>query len=455
MKRQLTLSYLSKRLNQKQYEAVCKLADSRGGMLWWRVGLGKTRIAIYWFLHLIQDNPTRWKAPYICLVVCRRKSFQDWHEEIYKCEPTAHVYYEHAPISPPTSEPCFLLVSDGMIAKLQVEHNILAVILDEGWLYANHKSKRSKAAQLLTESRPSILLSGTLMKAKDTLEIYNQAMAVNKHRICSPSPTKFRTEFQICQTGMGFPQWFPKKGAKEKILSRFYEVCDIHFPESEREIRDQFHTIEATPEQLRLFNQLKEYYEASTDSFEIELNNALAVIVKAQQIADGWIKDKEGNIHSIPSNKPEKLRDELESILNAGEKCVVWCAFRHDVKMLSTFLPFATVQMLGGEEFDRDRWNSSDVNVCLATEASGSAVNHFQHCKFAIYYSANFKWKDMQQSRGRTDRTSSRHSICHYKYLQVDASFDSHVYKTALDSGSVESETIAIYNDVIKWIKNK
>jgi hypothetical protein len=108
--------------------------------------------------------------------------------------------------------------------------------------------------------------------------------------------------------------------------------------------------------------------------------------------------------------------------------------------------------MLGGQDFDLERWRSGSVSVCLATEASGSSVNHFDQTAYAIYFSANYKWLDMQQSRGRTDRKSSRHSDVFYKYLQVEGSMDSHVYRSALASGEREARLI-MQSGLKDWLK--
>jgi hypothetical protein len=179
----------------------------------------------------------------------------------------------------------------------------------------------------------------------------------------------------------------------------------------------------------------------------------MAVGIKAQQIANGWCLDKEGHFLNIKSNKLEKLQDELESLLSAGERVIVWCAFRHDVEMLRAFLPFKTVSFVGGQSFDHDQWRHDDVRICIGTEANGSAVNHFANCRYAIYFSCSVKWKEMQQSRGRTDRKNSAHNICYYKYLAVADSFDKEVYQTAMGSGRAEQFLVRLSTKLASWLK--
>lgn len=441
-----------------QISAVDKLTHSRGGIVWAKVGEGKTRVGLFIFASL--QNIYGWSLPSICLVVCRRRAFYDMRSEISLCFPTASIYEDETPVHPPSSNPVFLLVSHAELAKRQDDlcqnELIRFVIFDELWFYANNESKRSRAAYRISASRKAVGLSGTVMKARDLCEVYCQAMAVHKHRYAAPTLSKFQTEYLSGimvkkRDETEFPLSYPKKGAYGKIMRSLEEVTYVRFPKGRRKITEQFHDIEPTREQLKHFHDLKEYYEVELEDRIIEYDNALQISIKTQQIANGWIKTDMGKYLPVASNKASKLQDELEDILAAGSICVVWCAFRHDVEMLADRLPFTSLQMLGGKDFDIDRWNFGDIRLCLATEASGSSVNYFSNTPYAIYYSANHKWLDMQQSRGRHDRKSSRHNECFYKYLQVQKSLDAHIYRVAMESGDCEARLIAATN---QWLKS-
>lgn len=443
-----------------QRRAIDKVVRNRGGGAFWRVGEGKTRIGIFSFAKL--QNVYGWQLPSICLVVCRRRAFYDWRTEIQTCFPDANVYEDEVPAHPPGGQPCFLLVSHAEVSKrfatLQNNRWIRFVIFDESWMYANNKSQRSKVARQLTLSRKGCILSGTVMKARDTAEVYSQLMVVHKNRLLAPNITTFRSKYQrhlLQEYGEDGPQvhkFVNQKGAYAQIIQAIEDAIDFHFPTiRNRRIVDQIHRVEATPEQRRLFRELRDY--ASIESHGMEFNHALEVILKAQQIAGGWFKTPEGRVVSVPTAKRDKLADELEDIISGGDTAVVWCAFRHDVEMLASFLPFATVQMSGGKDFDLDAWRNGNARVCLATEASGSSINHFAQTKYALYYSTNPKWIDMQQSRGRTDRKNSRHPECYYKYFQVEGSMDAHIYRAAMESGADESRLI-LQAGMKEWLKS-
>lgn len=448
---------MSRMLNAAQSRAVEKMVRNRGGLVWWKVGEGKSRIGLFSFAAL--QNVYGWNLPSICLIVCRPKAFYDWREEILRCFPGASVYENSIPVHPPGGMPVFLIVSYAKLSRAAEELHenklIRFCILDELWLYANNKSARSKAVYTLTAGRRAVGLSGTVMKARDTEEIYCQAMAVHKHGYIAQSLTQFRTEFKkskLIQTpgGKVFPRVTPRKGSYKRIMSALEDVADIHFPKGKRLIHEQYHTVPATSKQREMFAELRDCY--SLDDLGLEYNHAIVIGVKIQQIANGWIQNSNGDYIHFDSYKIEKLEEELSDIVASGERAIVWCAFRHDVEMLSRRIKIASMQMLGGSDFDVARWNTGDARVCFATEASGSSVNHFEHTPYAIYFSANHKWLDMQQSRGRTDRKSSKHSQCFYKYLQVDGSLDAKVFGAAMESGRSESRLI-MQAGVTDWLK--
>lgn len=441
-------------LDACQLRAYEKFVKSMGGLCWWQMGEGKTRISLFWFATL--QNFYKWSIPSICVVVCRRRAFYDWKQEINKLFPDIEVWEDDIPVHPPTPRPCFLLLSEGMISKLVPVYakmrTIRAVIIDELWLYANPRSNKSEAIYRFGMGRKCLGLSGSIMNNRDTASVWAQARAVSKHMRLASCLTKFREKYQICSASTGFPSFSPKPGSYKKIMDDLDFCSDVHFPVSSRRLHEQYHEVPATPLQQRYFRELREFY--SIEDHSLEFDNAMATAVKAQQISDGFIKTREGHYTYIPTNKFEKLKDELEIILANGHRAVVWCAFRHTVEMLSRNLPFATLQMLGGVDFDAAAWVRRDADVCIATEASGSSVNYFRDTPYSIYYSANYKWKDLAQSKFRTNRKDSAHSTCYYKYLCVEGSLDRHVFDVAMGSGDRET-TLLKFGGVRHWLAGK
>jgi hypothetical protein len=436
-------------LYAEQRRAVAKLLRECGGMVWWKVGQGKTRIALGWFvlaqiqMGLNPTAPVDEKNPYILTVFCRVAGFTDWYEE------AARVGIQHRIEC--ISEAMLQRHGEHMVPQLCAGTNRLHAVLDEGFLYKNHKSRRTLYANLLARKLQVVLLSGSIMTAQKLTDVFGQAVAVGKHKRISPNFTSFMDEYMATFNDLGYPQHFPKRGAYKKLMEKCSPFADIHFPKtSKRAIDSRIVTCNATPEQLAAYEELK-----STGGIEaagLQLNNMAAILVKAMQISGGFIKREDGSLLSIPSNKQLLLDDTLEKILDSNERAVVYCAFRHEVRMLSARCPWTSVCMLGGKPFDLDTWRAGRTRVCFISEASASTVNHFAQIAHAVYYSMDYKWLSLQQSMGRTDRHSSEHDTCYYSFLQVKEGVDAAVYRQVRQSQSREGAMIKLGEEVQAWL---
>jgi len=446
-------------LYAEQQRAHDRLVKSRGGMLFWRVGTGKTRTALHIFATLQKEM--KWSLPCVCLVVCRRQAFEDWRKEIRNigCDWMVFENEINDKVLETITNPCFLFLSEGMLAKevatLQNDRRIKMVLLDEGFLYKNPKSAKGKAANKITKIRKTVLLSGSIMTAKDLRDVYGLATAVNKHRAVASSRTKFIEQFLHTDVSSPFPSYYPKPGSYKAVMDKLSFCTDVYFPaDNERKITEEIITVQPTVQQRKAFKELKDSY--GSKELNLQFDSALTLILKAQQIANGWVEDRDGQFRFFDSNKVTTCCDKIEELVNADERCVVWCAFRHDIDTLEMELDkrkVATLQMKGGEKFDSIAWEQGDIRCTIATEASGSSVNHFKDTPYALYFSTNFKWLDLQQSMGRTNRgRGSSHAECFYYFFQVEKSLDPYVLHVARTSGAKE-KTVLKFGEVADWLK--
>lgn len=435
-------------LSKRQKKAASKLFRNNGGAIWHRVGQGKTRIAYKWFAMIA-------KVKSVFLVVCRREAFVDWAEEAQKCGlPWTVVDFEKDLHSSANIK--VWLVSHGMLSSLlpyilEYEHVIEAVVYDEGFLYKNPQTLHCKAANKLSVAiGKSAILSGSVMTAKNLEDVYGQLFAIDKQEKIARTLTDFRSKFmfrfQIGQNTQAI-RFIGKRGAVKIIGRKIKPVVSTYFPsDTRRRIIEDIHPIEATSQQLALIQRLKEEYFISLKGKDLELRNAPSVITKCQQISDGWVKMHDEEIITVPSGKLKYLVSKVCELLECGERVVIWCAFKHSVDLILQSLQIVgsikAYGWYGGKKFDVAGWRRNG-QVAVATEASGSSVNHFSNCAYAIYYSMDYSWRNLVQSRGRTNRFDSIHANCYYYYFQLRGSLDGFVYRTALSSGDKEKELIA------------
>lgn len=456
------------RATKRQHRAARKLFKRNGGPVWWRVGRGKTRISYLIFAMIAKSNPTL-KA----LVVCRRAAFFDWENEadkvgfhacFIKVETVDDLYRGHR-----SKLPVIYLMSHGKLESLKKEliknvSDLLDIaVYDEGWLYKNPSTLHCKTANKITKRVGfGLLLSGSMMTARDLTDIYGQLYAINQHSILAPNLTKFRSRFLFRfainpNGGNSAAKFIAARGARKRIARKIRDISSVYFPtNNQRRVVSDVRYVPANPSQVRAFNDLRAYYELNVNGHSQYLKNAPSVTTKCQQVSDGWVKMGRGDRpERIKSAKEEYLVGLLRDLIEAGEKVIVWCAFKMTVRGLlqalqKAFPRIGIYSMMGGQKFDSSGWHRNG-RILVATESSGSSVNHFSQCAYAIYYSQTPKWHDLQQSQGRSDRHDSKHKTCYYYFLQTKGSLDSAVYAAAQASAREEREMI-LESEVSAWI---
>lgn len=460
-------------LKPHQIKASRRLFKRQGGVVWGRVGSGKTRICYKHFAMVAKQVEQKFDGKVLprFLVVCRREGFYDWTEERTKCGlpfRVREVETEDDIYGIKTTKAVVYVVSHGKLARLlphflECSSSIFAVCFDEGFLYKNPTTKHCIAANRISAAIGcASILSGSIMTARDLTDVYGQLYAINKHERLARTLTEFRSrflfKFQIHPNGESKAARFvAARGAGRKVTDRIADIATYYFPShSARKVVHTVRRIAASREQTRAFGELRNFYDLEYKGHYLELKNKPSVIIKCQQISDGWVKMGDSRL-SVSSTKMEYLLAQVAELVSCAEKVVVWCAFQYTVtrilQSLQKHMPSVKAYgMSGGHKFDLAGWLRNG-QVAVATVGSGSTFNHFRGCAYAIYYSLDVRWLHLQQSRGRSDRDDSPHKTCYYYYLQTEGSLDHLVYQIATGSGREEQRLIE--QGVTAWLTNR
>lgn len=414
------------------------------GIAWWKAGEGKTRLGLrsWWE---IRNEALK------LLVITRRKAFEDWRAEaLEKMHLKARVVELEKVVATDLSDaiPTIILLSHGSLRKVTecvppLPLHEMVLIIDEAYLFANVSSQRSVMAQWIQRRVLGVIsLSATIMPAQDNLAIYGQACATGLGHVLARNKSHFIEQYQERIAADYIPTGFKmrnKRGSYDKILKKLEPYIDLHYPLTNNRIVKE-NIIDITPNaiQKRAIDQLKKTYEFRGRKYK----NVLEVLHCISGIANGWYDPKDGTVENIPSAKVDKLQAIVEEYLAAGERLIIWCAYRNDVKRVMDALPCPSIPFLSGVPFDSHAWKSGKANVVVATEGSGASVNHFEQVSTAIYFSTNYRWVDLQQSMARTDRRSSAHLTCYYIHLHLRGSFDKDILNTVRTSKSDEESVI-------------
>jgi ERCC4-related helicase len=226
---------------------------------------------------------------------------------------------------------------------------------------------------------------------------------------------------------------------------------DIYFPKETKEIRDIEVNVTPTEEQDRLRKELVKtyYYKQDEENFELEIKSGAALLVKLQQLSDGFLRDKEGNYILIKSSKMRRLKELCNELLNAVERILIWVAFRKTAAILSRMLPYKTTILSGDGKFDVFGWRDKKINITLATVGSGASLNDFADVQYSIFYSTSFSSLNLQQSKGRTNRKSTLHNCCYYYFLGTNKFPDKQIYQMIEDNKGKEDIVKAVSKRVL------
>lgn len=433
-------------LDEHQKQVLTRLQkkeSSNAFILWQKMGVGKTRMALWAFEYSGFSD---------LIVICRRVSFGDWIQEMIENGLNYMIFlddYKFTSIQFNSfaghPDKRILLFSGGDLKNFPSNYpKGQMLVIDELYLFGNSKAKRSQALQKINPFCSAVLgLSGTIMPSQDNATIFGQCMAVGIHRVLGLTLTEFRTRFQdALQTRFG-RQHKNRPGSDQQIAKLLEPYVDVYMPES-RPTRIQIIKVKPLPAQKAALKELKETYEFKN----VEYKYALQIVLVAAGISNGWFKnpntDDSHASEYLASSKVDRLFALLEELKAANEKAVIWCAFHNDIDRISCDAPFFFCRFTGRDEFDEKGWKAGKYNFCLATESMGASVNYFADVQYAIYFSIDFKLLDLQQSMARHERKNSKHTGAHYYFLQTEGTPDVRAYHLVTQSHKSEQEIIEI-----------
>ena len=440
-------------LTERQQEAVDKLLENTfagkrltPGIVWWKIGEGKTRIGLDIFVQgVLTHNPLS-----KLLVVCSPQAFRQWQDEIDMHPMAEHIKVEFLSWGKLSQNTGYSWVN-----RYGWDIDIGMVVLDELWLYKNPHSRRSANANKLAKMKPTVGLSGSMITARNIEDIYGQAFAVGLGGVVAKSLTDFRSQFCVAYEEHGI-KFAPKRHALETIQQRLSPFVDVYFPKDIRESRFQRITVEPTAEQQEALTRCQnDYFTTFAEGQELEIRNGAVLITKLQQISDGIVLDSGRDLVSIPSSKHDRLLQILAEFADAGTRVLVWFAFKASLDQTYQALGEKAAVLSSDHKFDSGGWARGRYQCALATIGSGASLNDFATVQYSIIYSSPFSYQSVRQAMGRTNRVGSQHRVCHYIYLQTAGGIDDRVWDAVSLSGEVEKSAIRTSTNIVQEYMNE
>lgn len=324
------------------------------------------------------------------------------------------------------------------------------VVGDEAHRLKNPESKRAKLAIKLAdvaEHRYALTGSPILRTVMDIFNIYRfldggKTFGTNFWKFRSIWFEDMNAEWQGRQNY--YPDFQPRPETYEKFNELIYKKA-IRALKSEcldlpPFIRKQVH-VDMSPEQARLYKELKNEYVAYIDDIKktdtpraVVAQLAVVKSLRMRQIITGFAKDDNGDIYKIKDNpRIEALKELLETYAE-HHKIIVWSVFHEnyaDIKAVCEDLNINYTELHGKvPEKERDRnidaFNQdAGVRVLIANQAAGGIGINLIASDLCIYYSKDFSLENDIQSEGRNYRGGSeQHSSVTRIDIVATASID-------------------------------
>jgi len=295
------------------------------------------------------------------LIIAPKGVYKNWVElEIPKHLPD-HIYHKVVAWSPnpnkeqkenlislfqPTNDLVFFVMNVEALStkkgalfaeKFLFSHDTLFAI-DESTTIKNSTAQRTKTAtrlSLLAKYRR--ILTGFPV-TKSPLDLYSQCRFLDVTLLGYESFYSYRNHFAIMQKRsvathsfqqiVGYRNLDELKGLLMDFSYRVLKKDCTDLPPKTYTIR----LVELTPEQKRIYKELKDYAVAELgDSETVTTNSVITQILRLQQVLCGFTRADTGEITQIPSNRMKELLATLEELEG---KCIIWANYQHDIRQI-------------------------------------------------------------------------------------------------------------------------
>lgn len=213
-------------------------------------------------------------------------------------------------------------------------------------------------------------------------------------------------------------------------------------------------TVELTPEQKKLYEQMKRMAIAMIEGEEgglISAPTVLTQILRLQQVCSGFAKLEDGRTVEVPSNKLTELMSALEE---TDGKVIIWGNFTHDLELIAKALVKEygeeSVAMFYGatpaEErqliVERFQDPYSPLRFFVGQPRTGGYGLTLTEAKTVIYYSNGYDLEVRLQSEDRAHRIGQVNKVT-YIDIVAEGTVDEKVIRALRDKIDISSRVLA------------
>jgi len=338
--------------------------------------------------------------------------------------------------------------------KFLRSHNALMAI-DESTTIKNPSAKRTKNIVTLSkEAKYRRIMTGSPV-TKNPLDLYSQCEFLSPWLLDFTSYYAFRNRYAEMKTmhahgrSIQVVDKFKNLGELSETLKEFsYRVLK----EDCLDLPDKIfikRQIQLTPEQSKLYNQMKEQALAILQGKVSSTKNSLTQLMRLQQITCGHFTDDNGVTQSIKNNRIDELMTILEDIEG---KAIIWAHYQYDMTKIidaikDKYGPGSFVDYYGltpKEERQPNIKRFQDDPKCrffIGTPSTGGYGITLTAANTVIYYSNGYDLEKRLQSEDRAHRMGQKKPVT-YVDINAEDTVDEKIVKALRKKINVASEVL-------------
>ena len=347
-------------------------------------------------------------------------------------------------------------------AKFLSCHNAL-VAIDESTTIKNPSAQRTRNILRLSKlSKYRRILTGSPV-TKSPLDLYTQCFFLDPWLLDHDSYYAFRTRYAQLRTA-NF------NGRSVQLVVGYRNLAELSEklkPFSYRVLKDDCldlppktfmkRIIQLSPEQKRLYEQMKSMALAELNGKMLTTFNAVTQIMRLQQITCGHFKADDDSIQEIKNNRITELMNVLDEVEG---KAVIWAHWRHDidtiVREIEEEYP-GSVMTYYGDTTPDDRQKAiremqdpeSKIRFLVGTPQTGGYGITLTGASTMIYYSNGYDLEKRQQSEARIDRIGQKKPMTYIDILAEDT-VDEKIVKALRKKVDIATEVMG--EELKAWI---
>jgi SNF2 family DNA or RNA helicase len=310
------------------------------------------------------------------------------------------------------------------VIELLLKRNYDAIIVDESHKIKSPSSARGRAVRRLCFQSQSVrLLTGTLVP-NNPADLWGQMVCVSRD-VWGSSFTRFKRTHLIVDELM----YGRVLGVKDsKLLQKMVDECSVTYRREDVFGADNWQVVvrdfELEPKARRLYDQIVKDWIIEEQGLDLDLTHTLARMLRLQQLTSGYLPGDDDKPLSIHNQKLDLVMADLDGILEAGEKAVIFHRFTWEGEQLAKL-----TEKLGHPVFKIDgsvpasrraddivRFNAlRGGTVYIVQTAAGGVGIDLSSARHALFVSQSFSFDAEEQARDRIFKPGTARTVSYYR----------------------------------------